>query len=149
MKAASDQQLDDLQDVVHRFRRTPLTADALPSTGHAVVRALLAARSPERRRRLLDVLDDRMNYGVFLDVHTANMCMDAFIKEGNYRGEEVVGDGRRWASVMPGELPYSDVGGELGLQHFRRVEVMDQTVQIQCKYSNRFICLAAAVDNVL
>lgn len=84
MNARSDQQLDDLQDVVHRFRRTPLTAGALPSTSHALVRAFLAA-SPERRQRLLDVLDDRLNYGVFLDSHTANMCMDAFVKEGNYR----------------------------------------------------------------
>ncbi|XP_043188456.1 uncharacterized protein LOC122363351 [Amphibalanus amphitrite] len=85
VNAVSDQQLDDLQDVLHRFRRTPLTTGALPSTGHALVRALLAAPDPERRQRLLDVLDDRMNYGVFLDTHTANMCMDTFLKEGNYR----------------------------------------------------------------
>ena len=85
VNASSDQQLDDLQDVMHRFRRTPLTVGALPSTGHALVRAFLAS-SPERRERLLDVLDDRVNYGVFLDPHTANMCMDAFLKEGNNRG---------------------------------------------------------------
>ena len=91
MGAVSDQQLDDLQDVVHRFRRSPLAAGALPSTGHALVRALLTATDPERRQRLLDVLDDRMNYGVFLDTHTANMCMDAFLKEGNHRGKRGVG----------------------------------------------------------
>jgi len=84
VSAVTEQQLEDLQDVVHRLRRTPLTADTLPSTGHAVIRAFLAA-PPARRARLLEMLDDRINYGLFLDHYTANMLMDAFLREGNRR----------------------------------------------------------------
>ncbi|XP_037081909.1 uncharacterized protein LOC119102588 [Pollicipes pollicipes] len=82
--ATSDQHLDDLQDLVHRFRRTSQTAGVLPSTSHLVVRAFVAA-SADRRLRLLDMLDDRVNYGVFLDHNTASMLMDTFVREGNTR----------------------------------------------------------------
>lgn len=85
--ASSDQHLEDLQDVLHRFRRTPLTVDALPSTSHTVVRTLLETGSSERRQRLLHMLDDRVNYGVFLDHYVANMAMNTFLQEGNNRGQ--------------------------------------------------------------
>ena len=32
------------------------------------------------------LLDDRLNYGLFLDYYLSNLLMDSFLKEENYRG---------------------------------------------------------------
>lgn len=82
--ATTDQDLDDLQNMTYRFRRTPLTIAALPSTAHALVRGFLRG-SDERIQRLMHMLDDRMNYGVFLDYYTAIMLMNRFLLEKNHR----------------------------------------------------------------
>lgn len=33
------------------------------------------------------MLDDRLNYGLFLDFYLSNLLMDSFLKEGNHRGK--------------------------------------------------------------
>ncbi|ODM95824.1 28S ribosomal protein S27, mitochondrial [Orchesella cincta] len=77
-----EENLDELEELVHRLRRSPATADALPSTSHAVIRAYLNAG---RIDDLMRILNDRWNYGVFVDYHIANILMDEFLKQGNTR----------------------------------------------------------------
>ena len=76
-------QLDDLEIITNKFRRCPNTVDALPSTGHAVIRTYFELKNTETLMRLLD---DRLNYGLFLDYYLSNLLMDSFLKEENYRG---------------------------------------------------------------
>jgi len=76
--------LDEIEELIYRLRKSPATADTLPSTSHAIIRAFLES---ERTEDLLRILDDRMNYGVFVDFHIANVLMDEFLKRGNPRGK--------------------------------------------------------------
>jgi len=77
-----DENLEELEELLHRLRRSPATADALPSTSHAVIRAYLNAG---RIDDLMRILNDRWNYGIFVDFHIANILMDEFLKQGNHR----------------------------------------------------------------
>lgn len=81
--------LDEMEELVHRLRRSPATADTLPSTNYAVLRALLNA---DRTDDLLRILGDRWNYGIFLDFHLANLLMNEFLKRGNNRGTDGILD---------------------------------------------------------
>lgn len=72
---------DELLDIVHKLRLTADCGNILESTGHAVVRTLLEANQADE---LLTVLDDRLNYGLFLDYYTANLLMDHFWKSKQY-----------------------------------------------------------------
>lgn len=73
--------VDEMLDIVHKLRLTGETSNALNSTSHAVVRTLMQYGN---KKELLDVLDDRINYGVFLDSYTANILMDIFWKEKDF-----------------------------------------------------------------
>jgi small subunit ribosomal protein S27 len=84
-KITDTETLDEIEEVAHRLRKSPATADSLPSTSHAIIRAFLNGGKTDD---LLRILNDRMNYGVFLDFHVANILMDDFIKKGNHRGKE-------------------------------------------------------------
>ena len=79
--------LDELEDITNKFRRCPNTVHALPSTGHAVIRTFLEFKETET---LMRFLDNRLDYGLFLDYYLSNLLMDTFIKEGNYRGKEFI-----------------------------------------------------------
>lgn len=79
--------LDELIDITHKFRRCPNTVHALPSTGHAVIRTFLDFKETDT---LMKLLDDRLNYGLFLDYYLSNLLMDTFIKERNYRGKQLI-----------------------------------------------------------
>lgn len=74
--------LDELEDVVHRFRRTPSTVDAGDRLSHAVIRAFLDHDAGDA---LMRILNDRVNYGIFHDYYTANLMMDRFLNAKNYR----------------------------------------------------------------
>lgn len=73
--------VDELLDLVHKLRLSADTGKTLESTGHAVIRALL---NFDKIKELLTVLDDRLNYGVFVDDYAANILMDHFWKTKNY-----------------------------------------------------------------
>ncbi|EFA02747.1 small ribosomal subunit protein mS27 [Tribolium castaneum] len=73
--------IDELLDLVHKLRLSPDTGNTLNSTSHAVVRTLLRN---DKVKELLQVLDDRLNYGVFLDDYTANILMDKFWKSKDF-----------------------------------------------------------------
>lgn len=73
---------DELGDLIHKFRMTEETTNCLDSTGHAVVRNFLEFDQSEF---LLQILNDRISYGVFLDSFTANMALNKFIAAKDYR----------------------------------------------------------------
>nr|ACO11897.1 Mitochondrial 28S ribosomal protein S27 [Lepeophtheirus salmonis] len=75
-------QCDPLEDLLHRFRRTPQSFKTLPSTHHAVVRAYLSLGKTEE---LLRMLDDRLNFGLFLDPYSTILLLDSFLVDKNYR----------------------------------------------------------------
>ena len=76
--------MEELEELVHRLRKSPSAAEVLPSTSHAVIRALVAMNRADVAMR---ILDDRMNYGVFVDPFLANVLMNKFLAEENYRGD--------------------------------------------------------------
>ncbi|XP_050308082.1 28S ribosomal protein S27, mitochondrial [Anthonomus grandis grandis] len=77
----SDLFCDELLDMVHKLRLTADTFNTPESTSHAVVRLLLKY---DKSDDLLDALDDRLNYGLFLDYYTANLLMDSFWKSKQF-----------------------------------------------------------------
>ncbi|XP_033215933.1 28S ribosomal protein S27, mitochondrial-like isoform X2 [Belonocnema kinseyi] len=72
---------EDLLDMLYKLRLTPETSFTLSSTHYAVTRYLLEKESPEQ---VFDVLNDRLNYGIFPDHHTYNMLMDTYIKNKDF-----------------------------------------------------------------
>lgn len=77
--------LDELADMVHKLRFTADTQYTLPSTSHAVVRHHVDFGSETEFANLIYILDDRLNYGVFLDTFSANLCLDKMLRAENYR----------------------------------------------------------------
>lgn len=73
--------VNELLDLVHKLRLSAESSNVLISTEHAVVRFLY---STNHRDDLLTVVDDRLNYGVFLDYYTANLLMDYYHKAKDY-----------------------------------------------------------------
>lgn len=73
--------VDELMDLVHKLRLSQDTRNTLNSTGHAVIRTLV---KNDRVKDLLQALDDRLNYGIFLDDYTANILMDKFWKSKDF-----------------------------------------------------------------
>uniref|UniRef100_T1IWR6 28S ribosomal protein S27, mitochondrial n=1 Tax=Strigamia maritima TaxID=126957 RepID=T1IWR6_STRMM len=81
-KINNDEYLIELEELIHKFRRTPSTIHTFESTSHAVIRAFLDFGSTDN---LMRMLDDRVNYGIFPDHFTYNLMMNKFLKAGNYR----------------------------------------------------------------
>lgn len=73
--------VNELLDLVHKLRLSGESSKALDSMEHAVVRYLY---STNHRDDLLTVLDDRLNYGVFLNYYTANLLMDYYQKTKDF-----------------------------------------------------------------
>nr|CAG4640841.1 EOG090X05Q1 [Eulimnadia texana] len=82
VNAPVDSHIDELIHVTNRFRRSPSTVNALPSTSHAVIRNLLEQNETDTLMRLIN---DRLNYGLFPDYYLSNLMMDKFLKQSNYR----------------------------------------------------------------
>lgn len=74
--------IDALADLMHKHRLTEETSNTLDSTGHSLIRACLDQFKIEE---LLHILDDRLNYGVFLDSFAANLTLDALIKNKDFK----------------------------------------------------------------
>ncbi|XP_012287171.1 uncharacterized protein LOC105703385 [Orussus abietinus] len=78
---ADKDKVDELVHLVHSLRLTPETSNTLESTSHALIRFLLEVGEIEL---LLQILDDRLNYGIFPDYFCYNIMMDRFIKEKDF-----------------------------------------------------------------
>lgn len=76
-----DNHLDELLDLVHKLRLTEDSCNTLESTAHAVIRILINC---DKTEELLNVVDDRLNYGIFLDYYTGNLLLDKFWKNKDY-----------------------------------------------------------------
>lgn len=79
--ARDEEHVDELLDLVHKLRLSADTGNTLDSTQHAVIRYLTNINEDSR---LLDVLDDRLNYGIFLDHYTANLLLDRYWKNKDF-----------------------------------------------------------------
>jgi len=73
-------QAEHMEELMFKLRRTPHTLHTLDSTHHAAVRAMLDFGSSEN---LVKMLDDRMNYGLFLDEYSAVLVLDKFLDIGD------------------------------------------------------------------
>ncbi|KAK5643291.1 hypothetical protein RI129_007136 [Pyrocoelia pectoralis] len=73
--------IDELLDLLHKLRMSADTYNTLNSMSHAVVRTLTNFNKIDQ---LLLTLDDRLNYGIFLDYYTANLLLDKFWKSKDY-----------------------------------------------------------------
>lgn len=74
-------QTEELLTLIHSLRLTADTSNTLESTHHAVIRYLLRHDATEE---LLNVLHDRLNYGIFPDHVCYNMLMDTYIQREDY-----------------------------------------------------------------
>jgi len=80
--------MDQMEELLHQFRRTPQTWLTMESTHHAVVRACLAQN---RTDNLMRMLDDPLNYGLFPDNYSLVLMLDKFLKDENWRDAAKVG----------------------------------------------------------
>lgn len=73
--------VDEMLKMLHNLRQSSETTNMLDSTHHAVIRYLLRHNYIEE---LHEVLNDRLNYGIFPDHFDSNLLMDYFIKKQNH-----------------------------------------------------------------
>jgi small subunit ribosomal protein S27 len=76
---ATENNIEDALDLVRMLRTTAEASKMLESTQHAIIRIL--SSNPDQ---MLSLLNQRLDYGVFLDSHQANFLLDNFIKEKNF-----------------------------------------------------------------
>lgn len=74
-------QIDELLTLVYNLRLSAETSNTLESTHHAIVRYLLDHDCTEE---IMNVLHDRLNYGIFPDYVCYNILMDTYIKKKDY-----------------------------------------------------------------
>ena len=86
--AQTPSECEQLEELLYKLRRTPHTIHSPPSTNHAAVRALLLAdqhpEGGEQLQHIVKMLDDRINYGLFLDEYTAVLVLDTMIEKEKY-----------------------------------------------------------------
>ena len=73
--------IPQLEEVLHKHRRTPQTWLTLPSTHHGVVRTYLDIKDFDSLTR---VLNDPLNYGVFPDGFALILALDAMMENRDY-----------------------------------------------------------------
>lgn len=73
--------MEDVEDIARKLRLGTDSANTLPSSHHAITRLLLDAG---KLNMLLEVITDKMKYGIFPDHFSLNLLMDRFLKEGKY-----------------------------------------------------------------
>lgn len=80
--ATDDSHLDEIEDVLHKLRLSPEATSLLASTQHAFIRLMLAYNSVDE---LIRILDDRLNYGIFMDDYCCILLMNKLLKENRYK----------------------------------------------------------------
>ena len=69
--------LEQMEEMLQRFRQTPQTNFMLPSTTHAVIRAFLEGESTDK---LLRILDERQAFGLFPDDYSLVQMLNHFLR---------------------------------------------------------------------
>ena len=77
----SKEQADELLNILERLRKSTETTNTLDSTHHAVIRYLF---DNDCTLELMNVLHNRLKYGIFPDYVCYNMLMDEYIKKEDY-----------------------------------------------------------------
>lgn len=80
--------MEDIEDVLLKLRRSPDTVNSFPSTHHSAIRLLLDAGKTEK---ILQLVSDRLKYGLFPDYFCLNLLMDTFLKEGKFAAAARIG----------------------------------------------------------
>lgn len=73
--------VDEIMKILYNLRQSMEATNILDSTHHAAIRYLL---QNDYIQELHEVLNDRLNYGIFPDYFDYNMLMDNFIKKKDY-----------------------------------------------------------------
>lgn len=74
--------MDEIADLISKLRSTPEATNMFDSTQHALIRYYIDHGHVES---LVQVLDHRRQFGVFLDDLTANLLLDKLIQEKNFK----------------------------------------------------------------
>lgn len=74
--------LDEIEDVIHKLRLSPAATSLLPSTQHAFIRIMMSFGTIDE---LIRILDDRLNYGIFMDDYVCILLMNKSLKDNNFR----------------------------------------------------------------
>ncbi|KAK1130707.1 hypothetical protein K0M31_018820 [Melipona bicolor] len=77
----SKEQTEELLNILERLRKSAETTNTLDSTHHAVIRYLF---DNDCTQELMNVLHNRLKYGIFPDHVCYNMLMDEYIKKEDY-----------------------------------------------------------------
>lgn len=80
-KVTNDTAVDELSDVLFKLRKTEEATNILDSTSHAFIRNML---DHDLIEPLIQILDNRLGYGIFLDDFTANLVLDQLLKSGRH-----------------------------------------------------------------
>lgn len=72
---------NELEDILFKLRLNPESALLRDRTMHAVIRYYM---SINKRKDLLNVLSNRLTYGIFPDYYASNMLFDTFLKEKDF-----------------------------------------------------------------
>lgn len=100
---------DEMLDLVHKLRLTAETSNSLPSLSYAVLKTLLRNGKVDD---IHSVLDDRLNYGIFLDTHMTNILLDHFwLKKDFVSGTRIANH------LMLQEEPEHPISHSLSLLH--------------------------------
>uniref|UniRef100_A0A182UKU2 28S ribosomal protein S27, mitochondrial n=1 Tax=Anopheles melas TaxID=34690 RepID=A0A182UKU2_9DIPT len=81
-KLVDESHVEEVADLLYKFRLTEETSSTLDSTHHALVRNYLDHRC---YGQLIEVLNNRIGYGVFLDEYSANLTLDQLLKGKEFR----------------------------------------------------------------
>ena len=76
------ERLEQLKELLRRFRLTEQTCLMMPSTHHAVVRAFVDGGNTDT---LMSILNQRLEYGVFPDEYTSTFLLNHFTGAENLR----------------------------------------------------------------
>jgi hypothetical protein len=82
--ADEEDQLSDIVELIYKLRHTDNTVDLLPSTEYALFRFLLEYNDTDA---LFKVLNDPINYGVFMNAHCYCLAIDYLFKNDNISGK--------------------------------------------------------------
>lgn len=81
-KLVDDSHIDEVADLMYKFRLTEEASNVLHSTQHAVARTYI---EHSHYAELIEMLDNRIGYGVFLDDFTANLTLDRLVTTNEFK----------------------------------------------------------------
>lgn len=81
--ADEEDQIKDIIDLIYRLRHTENTADLMGSTEYALFRFLIKWNDTTN---LFKIMNDPINYGVFMNEHAYCLVIDHLLKRDNITG---------------------------------------------------------------